>query len=341
MPTNAYISKRTMMATIMETTYNDGTVATTAPGALTANGKAVLVEDLEITPDTESLPRVYLSDQLGSFRPELGKIMATLSGSVEMKGKGAAYADTVAGRPEIDHLLRCCALSSTFSGGAGTETITYAPASATRESIAIDVHMDGKRLRLTGCVGTGRFVLEAHKIPKFEFEIRGLLTAFVDATFGTFGSSYSSIVPPVVRSIGWTVGARALYASKVEVDLGNEIMDADSVNSADGVRAAVVVLRNVVGSMDPEFEADTYTLTDTAAATHTLQGGGLDRPHPAFALTATVSVAQYNRFTLAAARLVFTGMKPTDSNGIRRFQIPFVLAADPATANGDLTLTFN
>lgn len=341
MPTNAYITKRTMMATIMETTYNDGLVATDAAGALTANGKAVLVEDLDIGSETESLPRAYLSDQLGTFRPELGKVMAALSGSIELKGLGSAYADTVAGRPDFDHILRACAISSTFSGGAGAETITYAPASATRESIAVDVHMDGKRWRMTGAVGTGRFVLKAHAIPKFEFELRGLLTAYADATFGTFAASYSAIVPPVVRSIGLTVGSRALYASAIDIDLGNEITDADSANSAAGVRGAFVTRRNVTGSMDPEFEADTDTLADIAAATHSLQGAALDRPLPAFVLAATVTAGQYNRFTIAAGRLVYTGVKAADSNGIRRFQMPFALAATPVTANSEFTVAFN
>lgn len=256
--------------------------------------------------------------------PKLGQRWIEVDFTCEVKWSGTKG---TAGR--LADLIEACGFDEVASAGS---SVTYTPASGTMKSVTIYVYdlQDSGLARLhkiVGARGNLSMELEAGQIAKFIFKFFGLYTAPSDVSAPST-PTFDSTTPPIVESSSLTLNAvSSLIAQKVGVDMNNDIVKQDDINSSAGLKGFIITGRKPSGTLNPEKVTQTVYnyATDWLAQT-------------ARELSVVVGSADGNKLTVSAPKLSIDKLGEADRNGIGVDDLPFRLTR--SSGNDEIQLKF-
>jgi hypothetical protein len=297
-----------------ETTYGTDAAPTGAD--------AVLVRDLNITPQqSDTVSRDLIRPYLGASEILLANTRVECTFSVELAGSGTAGT-----APQYGKALQACGLSETI---VASTSVTYAPISASFDSVTIHYNIDGVRHKVTGARGT--FVLNASvgEIPTLDFTFTGVYNAPDDSALPT--ATYANQATPLIFKNGNTDTFSLLSYSgclqSVSMDLGNTLVYRELIGCD---KEVLITDRASNGTV--VIEAPTIAQKDyfTAALTDGTLGD----------LTFQHGTAAGNIVDLASTRIDIGDVSYSDQDGIAMLNMPYT--AIPSTAgNDEFTLVYS
>lgn len=196
---------------------------------------------------------------------------ATISGECEIAGSGIAGTP-----PKWGPMTRACAFAEVIDAGIDVQ---YKPISAAQESVAIYFNVDGVNHVLLGARGTKSFGFTPKQIPRWIYNMSGLLGTIVDAalppvTLGGF------IKPVPVNKANTTFALHGLsgVCEGVTIDIANQIeprflIGAESIEHVDRLITGSAVMEAVLLAQKNWFQiADSHTTGALALAHGTVAG---------------------------------------------------------------------
>lgn len=194
----------------VETVYGTDSVPTGAADAIQLN-------DVTLTPLAgEDVARDLLLPFLGHQGIELTGNYVQLEFGVEVAGAGAA-GDV----PGYGALLRACGLSETITP---LTSVVYQPVSDGEEAVSIYFLQDGVRHVALGCRGTCQVSFAPLQIPRFRFQLMGLLGTVSDQALpGVDLASFQAPVPVSRAATTLALHGASRIAESLSIDLGNEV----------------------------------------------------------------------------------------------------------------------
>lgn len=287
---------------------------------------AVMVEGLAWNNEgARMVERNASRPSLGAQKRLYGGSLRQVSFSCELKGPGAAYSSSV--RPEVDVLLRVCALAPTIDTTVGAETATYKPASTGHESCTIYVFRDGKRFIMTGCRGNVEFTTETGNRAMAKFTITGHFTPETDTALIT--PTFDSTSPPTVKGGSFAIGGYAAVISALNFGVNNKIVTPPNLNASDGFGEIRIVGRDVAGSFDPE---------DVLVATKAFISEWMNGTN-GILTTGVIGSSQYNRFRIDFPVAYYREVTPGERDEITTFEIAF--GATESAGDDEVSLIFS
>ena len=126
---------------------------------------------------------------------------------VVVKGAGVAYSATV--KPEMDVILRACAMKAVVDVTVSLEKWTYTRRSLAHESCTIYVYSSGRRFKVVGCRGNlAEMAIAPGLITNMMFDMSGILVADPnDETVPAFTYPNLTVLPPATLAAGLTLNA--------------------------------------------------------------------------------------------------------------------------------------
>ena len=292
--------RKELITVELESTYRDAT----APDV----NDAVFCYDVSWNNEAKMLDRNGPSNSLATFRQTYGGRTATLTFKVEIKGSG-----TEGTAPEYDKLLKICGFDSTI---VASTSVTYKPetyTSSTFPSGAVYYYQDGRLKIMRGVRGNVKFVMNAQEFGYMEFTLHGHPTN--DSDTAILNPSYASQLPPQFVGSNLNFASAVLSATKLEIDMQNEIIKPLDTRADNGIGEIRVGSRNPMASVDPEgvlvATNPIYTSWTTNAS------GQLDS-----GLIGTTAGNRY-QFTMPAAYI--KDIQEADRDGLRTQDIQFGL----------------
>lgn len=306
--------RKTVVLVKVESTY--GVDASPTPSA-----NAILVKNVDIRPTGEVLDRDFLRSSLSPLPFVRGIKEVEVSFETELKGTGTAGSLPSWGWEGT--LFRACGMSETVTAGT---SVVYAPVSSSFESVTLYVYKDNIFHKVLGCRGTFSLSAEVGKYATVRWTLNGLYQAPTDTT--PSAQTFSSVAPPVVLNGGLSLGGYAAIATKIELNMGNELAKRLSVNATGGILEWVITGRKPGGSLDPE------TVTE---ATHPFWANWASGASVALNLGPIGSTAG-NRITIDAPALQYESLSYGDRSGLLAYEMPFRCAS--TTGDNEFTITF-
>jgi hypothetical protein len=294
---------------LIETESSYGTDAT-PDGA-----DAVLVRDLNITPQqSDVVNRDLVRPYLGASEQLLANTRVECTFSVELTGSGTAGT-----APAYGKALQACGLSETI---VAATSVTYAPVSASFDSVTIYYNIDGLRHKVTGARGTCSINASVGEIPSIDFSFTGVYNAPDDSALPT--ATYANQATPLIFKNGNTSSFQLLsYAGALQTfsfDLGNSLAYRELVG---GTKEVLLTDRASTGSTT--LEAISIATKDYfAAALSDTTLGNLDFTH---------GTAAGNIVDFASTRVDIGDVSYGDQDGIAMLTIPYTCV--PSTAGND------
>ncbi len=313
------LTRRTVLLAKMETSGNYGVDSVPTPSA-----NAILIKDVNIKINGETLERDFLKSSLSNMQFVRGERDVELTFKTELKGSGTRGTLPTWGWEGV--LMRACGFKETITANT---SIKWEPVSTGFESATLYVYKDGLFHKCTGCRGSVKILGEVGKYYELEFTMRGLYNAVVDAT--PTAQTFSTVVPPVALGVNsFTVGSTpyAPIIERVEIDMANTLAPRRNMNSASGIVEQVITGRNPVGSFDPEavLEATHPFWANWSAAT-------------ALPMTLTAGSASGNTITITAPKLQYREIEYADKDGTLTYNVPFSLAMNSGDDEIIITIT--
>ena len=267
----------------------------------------ILAGNASFEPTVETNPREAKSASLSPFAHVVGARSAKLSFDTNLYGTATAglalaYADA----------LHACGLAETLVGGTSA---TYLPASSGISSATLAVYLDGKAYKMWGARGNVQFMLEKGKPGVARFSFTGANWSETDTALLS-GVTIPTVTPNPFLSAALTIDGYAAMVSKVDIDLGNEVVLRPDANSASGHKSAVITGRAPTLSFDPE---------NAAITAEDYLGNWATGAQMAF--TASLGTATGgNKFTITAPKVQYRDCQLADAGGISRYEITAHLA---------------
>src|SRR5574341_1320001 len=231
------LDKRAVLLSKDETVYNTDSVPV-------AGTNAILIEDLTWAfAGMRMHQRNPVRASLGMLKPIYAGALLNVKGKCEIKGSGAAGT-----APEIAPLLRGSGWAETV---VPATSVTYKPTStqSNHKSQSQYFYDDGLRLILTGSRGKCSFDYQVGKPAMVEFDFTGHFVSITDQALPA--ATYSSIVPPMIVNLPFTVGAYAAVINKLAFDLGWELSLPENMAATDGYGEVQLTGRKPTGSFNP------------------------------------------------------------------------------------------
>lgn len=308
--------KRVLLAKIEA---NEGVAET-----LSATDNPLLVKDLKIKPEVRVYERAILNPTLSKLPPIPAGATATVSFSVELKGKGTAYSAT--NKPEIGEYLKACGFSETVDTTTGAEKVVYEPASEGVPSMTLGVYLDGIVLTVAGARGNVRFSGKVGEPVIAEFEFKGVWLGAQDTPLPT--PAYDISNPPVCIAGSVQIDTYNPVITAFSFDMGNSVEMRESIAAQNGYISALITARDPKGSFDPELTpVSTYDWFNKWRNGETAS------------LSVQIGSSQYNRVKFNAPNIVFTDISEEDRNGILSATVDFALAMQ--SGDDELVITFD
>lgn len=315
----SYRTQQRILLAKEESEYGTDPTPTVASNAIAArNIKVEYVGDV--------LERNLQKEDLSPDVPKIGQRYIKISFECELKGSGSKGT-----APAIGDLLEACGLAETVDAGS---SVSYAPTSSGHKSITIYVYdvqtaSSGKyRLhKATGARGSVNFKMEAGQIAIAEFSFEGIYNAMTDVS-DPGNATYESTVPAIVESASFELNSSSdLIAQAINIDLANELVKNDDINSSGGIKRLTITGRKPNGTFNPEAVlAATYDfLGDWVAATSR-------------ALSVGVGSTAGNIVTITAPAVSIDAVTLGDRSGILVEDIPFRL--NRSSGNDEININF-
>lgn len=243
---------------------------------------------------------------------------ADVSLTLEMMGAGSAAL------PDWSKFLKAAGWS------ASSLVMSLATGSATADTLTVGHYVDGRLRQAAGCAFDWTMRL-AVGMPGY-IDLRGQ-GAYVAATaVSLISPTYTTVNPPTVRGITFTIGGTAYVTNAVTITGGNTIYLREDVTSATGYLAACISDR------DPTLNVSVEGLalgTKDWMADHVAETEA--------ALSIVLGSTSNNTMTLAAPKMQLReAPRDGERNGVLTDELLFQLNADGSyTDDSELTLTFS
>jgi hypothetical protein len=281
---------------------------------------AVLVRDLSITPlQSDTVDRELIRPYFGASEQLLANTRVEVTFQVELAGSGTAGTAPTYGR-----VLRACAFSETVSAGV---SVTYAPVSATFDSVTIFYNIDGVLHKVTGCRGTFTLNGAVGEIPTIDFTMTGIYNAPTDTAAPAV--TYSNQAAPVIFKNGNTTGFELFSYSgclqSIELDIGNEVIYRELVGCN---KEVLINNRAVTGSV--VLEAPTIASKDFFTTALGTALGNLTFQHGQTA---------GNIVSFASTSIDIGDVNYEDQDGIHMLSIP-VTAVPTGSGNNEISIVY-
>lgn len=293
--------------------------------AITVADSGILAIDPTFDADIKMYERANVRlNSLSNLVPIPGQQSGSISFKVELKGTGATYTALI--KPAVGPYLRACGFAETVDLTAGSEKVTYLPASSGVPSLTIWCYEDGQVKKLKGCRGTVSFSGKIGEPVFATFKFTGVYDGAPALAMIT--PTFESAIPPVLLGTTLTIDAYAAIIESFSIDMGNEISLRPSVNSTTGYLSAVMTGRKPSGKLDPEM---------VLPATYDFFTKWVSGAAGALAIGPIGSV-NYNRFNLSAPKCVYTKVGSGDRAGNQTADLDFALAMN--TGDDEFKLEF-
>jgi hypothetical protein len=323
----ALLSKKMALAVASETTQASAATISASTDFIR------LIEKPTVTPITEQNQRASHREAFGQIPFVTGHQYAEVNFKMEMAATGStntAYAP-------LHAALKACGF--TASGGTGGTDWTFTTISANvsqmfgpATSATIEVFLDGLKHQVIGCVGKFKAVMEAGKIPYYDFSFKGNYVAVSDTAIPSI--TYTDTTPPVIESATLVIDNAAQICSKVEIDVDNKIEMIPDVNSATGLKGFRITDREIKASVNPEMVlVATYSFWSKYMAGTALASG-------ANGLNLVAGTVAKNKTTFDAPNAQIKSAKYNDRNGIIGLDVELQLN-DTATMNDALSIVID
>lgn len=312
------LTRRRVVLAKTETTYGVDANPVAASDAFICNTSS------SISPSGEEVERDYVRDTLSP----IGSVVTTktVSFSLQTELKGGGIDDTVIAAPEYEPLLLACGMKRT--GDASTGWI-YQPVSdpAEHDSCTIYYYQDGLLHKALGCRGTFTLNAAVAALGTIEFSMTGLWVDPVDEAL--VSPTILDIVPPVVASMGLTVGGYTPVCTALSFDLGVSTNQRKDVNATSGITGVEINSRKPTGSLDPEAVAlgDFNPWESWSGATKA-------------AISATIGSESGNRIEISIPKAQYGAPSYGDRDGILVYSLPFTATID-STGDDEIVLTYS
>lgn len=285
------------------------------PVVPSAAADAMLMTEVTVTPfEGERVSRDLLLPYFGDQGFVLAGLYARIEGSVEICGAGAA--GTV---PGYGPLLRACGLAELITAGANVE---YKPVSATQESLTLYANLDGVNHVLVGARGTVSLSLTPKQIPRFRFNLSGLLGPISDTSLpaAVFGAFQKPLVVSDTHTNFQIFGLSPVMES-FTLDIGNQVEPRMLVNA----ESVEIVDRKTSGTT--VIEALPLSTRDWYATARNSQVG---------ALVATHGTVAGNTVEIAAAAVQVGQPTYGNSQGVLTTSLPLTFC--PVSGDDEITI---
>ncbi|MGY5789053.1 phage tail tube protein len=250
-----------------ETVYSTDAVPTGAANAIQATNVA-------FNPSVgEEVSRDLVVPYMGHQGVILVGSYATISMEVEIAGAGVA-----GNAPAYGPLLRACGMSETIT--AGTD-VQYKPISSLQESVSIYFNVDGVNHVLLGARGTLKFGFTPKQIPRWQFDMSGLLGTITDVAVPAVTlTGFKKPVP--VNKANSTLSLFALSGAceGVTFDLANQIeprflIGSESIEHVDRQMTGSATMEAVLLATKDWFGISSGHQTGALALQHGLVAGNI------------------------------------------------------------------
>lgn len=293
--------------------------------ALVVGDAKLIAIDPKFTADFKMHDRTNSLNSLSPLVPIPGGRSAKISFRAEIKGAGAAYSATV--KPALGTFLRGCGFAETIDTTVSAEKATYLPASSGVPSLTIWVYEDGVIKKARGCRGNVRVTGKLGEPIFVEFDFTGVFDSVIDGAM--LSPTFEATVPPLVLGTTLTLDAYAMIAETISFDLGNSVELRPSISAADGYLSALITGRKPTGKLDPEM---------VTVATYDFFGKWKAGNAAALTLGPLGPAGVYNKFTITAPQIVYTGVGEGDRSGNMIADLGFSLCRN--TGDDEFKLEF-
>ena len=288
-----------------------------------AGSDAVQVRNLEITPvESEVLSRDLVRTYLGNSPQLIANTRVLVTFEVEYSGSGTAGT-----APRYGALLKACGFSETV---VASTSVTYAPVSASFDSVTIYYSTDGVRHKVTGARGTFSLNLNANQIPVINFTMTGQYNAPTDTADPTTTFT-NQAAPQIFNDTNTTAfslfGETGLPLQSCTLDLGNEVVYRELVNSDKEVS---IVNRAGNGSLVIEMPT---------LATHDFFADAVAGTTGAMSITHGTSAGNIITLASAAGGISLGNPSYSEDQGVVMLNLPYTLVPSSA-GNDEFTLAY-
>lgn len=211
--------------------------------------------------------------------------------------------------------------------------VVYKPTTDSISSLTIGMYTgddaaSGIQKVIKGARGSVKFTSKAGEPMLAEFTFTGVAVAPVDAAPLSPVEYDNATEPPVMLSASLTVQGLSAQVLGVDLDLANQIVLRDDINTAEGYKSALITDRRPVGSIDPE---------EVLVATHDFYGklkSGAEG-----ILTFSMGSVAGNQVAFNCPKTQYTKLAESDRNGLAALGLDLAINRDADTGNDELTIT--
>lgn len=311
------LTRRRVVLAKIETEYGTDAEPLPASNALICNTSS------SISISGDEVERDYVRDVLSPIGSVVTTKTVSFTLQTELKGGGTEATDILP--PEYEPLLLSCGMQKT--GDASTGWI-YQPVSdpADHDSCTIYYYEDGLLHKAVGCRGTFSLNAAVSALGTIEFSMTGLWVNPVDQALPA--PTIADIVPPVVASMGLTVGGYTPVCTALSIDLGVSTSQRKDVNADAGITGIEIQSRRPTGSLDPETPALSEFNPWAAWAGATKA-----------AISATIGSDSGNQIEISIPKAQYGAPSYGDRDGILTYSLPFTATIDSA-GDDEIVLTY-
>jgi len=198
------------------------------------------------------------------------------------------------------------------------------------KTVTLAHYKDGKRIVLSGAMGTFVVTLETGKVGYITFTFTGKYSTNETDT-ALIAPTYPTTLPMRFAAGALTWNSVALCTSKVAIDAGNSVIMRECVNATDrsGYVSALVTNRAPVITADPESVLVATQDRDSLWLTPTPQ-----------AFSAMIGVTGTS-ITFAAPKAQLENKQQGNRNDILTDDLTWLCTANASTPDSELTITFD
>lgn len=184
----------------------------------TGAANAILATEAELTPiEADEVSRNLYLPFLGQQETLWSGHRTIMKFKVEMAGAGAAGT-----APGYGPLLRACGFAETLTALTKAD---YEPVSEGFESASLYMNLDGVNHVMLGARGSVKFNLKPKEIPRFEFELQGLLGPIADVVLPaqTFAAFQKPLVVGKANTPVFSIHGLSAIAESFDVDVAHQV----------------------------------------------------------------------------------------------------------------------
>lgn len=221
------------------------------------------------------------------------------------KGSGVAYSASV--RASIDRILRGMGMNAAFTGGAGTEIVTYTPIVVDQSvsSLVAEIYNRGQKYSFKGAY-VSKFTMDAQGmiVPKCTFDVQGIVTsAPTDAAVPAITAFAPSVKNPKASNLGLTIATGGQTFTPVlrgfTINMEREFAERVDQNDSTGAHPGFYI-GDWKATLDLTFEATAVVTGSPYASATAFDVYRVFENMVDLNVALTVGTVQYNKFRLLA-----------------------------------------